>query len=49
MYYVVYNNEMAMWVLKEEYNELIKRGFKLYSYAFSEEEADQLTEEACYI
>lgn len=48
-YYVVYNNEVAIWVLEEEYKNLIKKGFKLYSVTDNENHANELCEKACYI
>lgn len=48
-YYVIYNKEVAIWVYEEEYKEKIKNGFKLFARAYTEEEANKLTEKACYI
>lgn len=48
-HYVVYNNEVAIWVYEEEKKDLLKRGFKLYATADNEAEANELCEKACYI
>ncbi|MFQ3543550.1 hypothetical protein Q7A53_05645 [Halobacillus rhizosphaerae] len=46
--YIIYNEEVAIWVYEEEAYEKMANGWVLYGYALDENKADELCEEACY-
>ncbi|WP_168156642.1 hypothetical protein [Oceanobacillus sp. E9] len=48
-YYVMYNSNDAIWCWEKEAFEKMTMGWKLHAIAHSEEQANELTEEACYL